>query len=220
MVWISDTFDTPMVDRTKLDEDLHGKIVDPIRYCDVDHTGCQDIRRSTFGSDQFLGDKLFGCRLSPFKKSGLLHKWKWRFLTEENSLWRIVIKDFYGIHGGFGSSVNSNAIGDTMFWKDSWFRDGTRLMDKFPRLYALESDKDCLVRDRWCSVNRVWGSRWSWCFAPRGRANEDLSSLVSLIRNLSLLKEGLDKWIWSKDSSSRIKNRDRRIESGSYDPTN
>nr|GEW66414.1 retrovirus-related Pol polyprotein from transposon TNT 1-94 [Tanacetum cinerariifolium] len=28
-------------------------------YADADHAGCQDIRRSTFGSAQFLGDKLY-----------------------------------------------------------------------------------------------------------------------------------------------------------------
>ncbi|GJW11192.1 retrovirus-related pol polyprotein from transposon TNT 1-94 [Tanacetum coccineum] len=60
--------DTPMVDRTKLDEDLQGIPVDPTRYRDtgialtayaeVDHFGCQDTRRSTSGSAQFLDDKL------------------------------------------------------------------------------------------------------------------------------------------------------------------
>ncbi|GJQ95271.1 hypothetical protein Tco_0006410 [Tanacetum coccineum] len=45
------------------------------------------------------------------KNLGLLGKWKCRFLTEENALWRIIIKDFYGIDGGFGSFVNSNASG-------------------------------------------------------------------------------------------------------------
>ncbi|GKD72740.1 hypothetical protein Tco_1331022 [Tanacetum coccineum] len=29
-----------------------------IAYADVDHAGCQDTRRSTSGSAQFLGDKL------------------------------------------------------------------------------------------------------------------------------------------------------------------
>ncbi|GJW77940.1 hypothetical protein Tco_0139622 [Tanacetum coccineum] len=29
-----------------------------IAYADVDHVGCQDTRRSTSGSAQFLGDKL------------------------------------------------------------------------------------------------------------------------------------------------------------------
>ncbi|GJW82340.1 retrovirus-related pol polyprotein from transposon TNT 1-94 [Tanacetum coccineum] len=94
----SDSVDTPMVKKSKLDEDLQGKPVDATlyhgmtgslmcltssrpdiiyvgtinmglwysndtgmsltAYADADHTGCQDTRRSTSGSIQFLGDKL------------------------------------------------------------------------------------------------------------------------------------------------------------------
>nr|GEZ29479.1 retrovirus-related Pol polyprotein from transposon TNT 1-94 [Tanacetum cinerariifolium] len=50
-------FDTPMVDRPKLDEDLSGTPVDQTRF--RNHAGCQDTRRSTSGSAQFIGDKLF-----------------------------------------------------------------------------------------------------------------------------------------------------------------
>ncbi|GKA45328.1 hypothetical protein Tco_0738124 [Tanacetum coccineum] len=60
--------DTLMVERTKLDEDIHGIPVDPTHYrgkayrkaltCDAGHARCQDTRRSTFGSAQFLGDRL------------------------------------------------------------------------------------------------------------------------------------------------------------------
>ncbi|GJS10942.1 retrovirus-related pol polyprotein from transposon TNT 1-94 [Tanacetum coccineum] len=63
-----DPVDTPMVDRLKLDEDPLGIPVDQTRfrntamvltaYADADHSGCQDTRRSTSGSAQFLGDKL------------------------------------------------------------------------------------------------------------------------------------------------------------------
>nr|GEU63293.1 hypothetical protein [Tanacetum cinerariifolium] len=88
---------TPMVEKNKMDEDLHGTPVDatlypkPTKkhlnavkrifqylkgtinmglwyskdtdmsltaYSDADHAGCQDTRRSTSGSAQFLGDKL------------------------------------------------------------------------------------------------------------------------------------------------------------------
>nr|GFB05885.1 retrovirus-related Pol polyprotein from transposon TNT 1-94 [Tanacetum cinerariifolium] len=48
-----DSVDTPMVDRLKLDEDLSGISVDQTRF-----RSCQDTRRSTSGSAQFLGDKL------------------------------------------------------------------------------------------------------------------------------------------------------------------
>nr|GEX57128.1 hypothetical protein [Tanacetum cinerariifolium] len=63
-----DPVDTPMVEKSKLDEDKEGKAIDPSHYrdssialtafTDVDHAGCQDTRRSTSGSLQFLGDRL------------------------------------------------------------------------------------------------------------------------------------------------------------------
>nr|GEZ02571.1 retrovirus-related Pol polyprotein from transposon TNT 1-94 [Tanacetum cinerariifolium] len=77
-----DYVDTPLVEKSKLDEDLQGKPVDTTLYrsmigslmylassrlsllmqsayvSDADHAGCKDTRRSTSGSDQFIGDKL------------------------------------------------------------------------------------------------------------------------------------------------------------------
>ncbi|GKC49776.1 hypothetical protein Tco_1072521, partial [Tanacetum coccineum] len=85
-----DPVDTPMVEKSKLDEDKKGKAVDPshyrgmigtllyliartvnwglwypkdylialIAFADADHAGCQDTRHNTFGSMQFLGDRL------------------------------------------------------------------------------------------------------------------------------------------------------------------
>ncbi|GKA10833.1 retrovirus-related pol polyprotein from transposon TNT 1-94 [Tanacetum coccineum] len=45
-----DPVDIPMVEKSKLDEDKEGKAVDLSHYRDADHAGCQDTRRSTFGS--------------------------------------------------------------------------------------------------------------------------------------------------------------------------
>ncbi|GKA86365.1 retrovirus-related pol polyprotein from transposon TNT 1-94 [Tanacetum coccineum] len=64
-----DLVDTPMVEKSKLDEDKEGKAVDPSHYrgmigtllyltANTDHAGCQNTRRSTSGSVQLLGDRL------------------------------------------------------------------------------------------------------------------------------------------------------------------
>ncbi|GJV07493.1 hypothetical protein Tco_1345149 [Tanacetum coccineum] len=95
----SDPVDTLMVDRTKLDEDLQGTLVDATHYRGMlrsfmyltssrpdlvfavrmcarialtayayaDHAGCQDTRRSTSGSAQFLGDRLVSWSLKKKK---------------------------------------------------------------------------------------------------------------------------------------------------------
>ncbi|GJW24701.1 retrovirus-related pol polyprotein from transposon TNT 1-94 [Tanacetum coccineum] len=83
----SDPIDTPMVEKSKLDEDTQWKAVDPTHYhgmvgtlmylttsrpdltfadssialtayADADHAGCQDTKRSISGSMQLLGDIL------------------------------------------------------------------------------------------------------------------------------------------------------------------
>nr|GFB28380.1 retrotransposon protein, putative, unclassified [Tanacetum cinerariifolium] len=41
-----DPVDTPMVEKSKLDEDKEGKAVDPSHYHDADHAGCQDTHRN------------------------------------------------------------------------------------------------------------------------------------------------------------------------------
>nr|GEV33074.1 putative polyprotein [Tanacetum cinerariifolium] len=73
-----DPVDTPMVEKSKLDEDKEGKAVDLSHYRSMigtllyltasrpdlqfaiyaDHAGCQDTCRSTSGSVQFLGERL------------------------------------------------------------------------------------------------------------------------------------------------------------------
>ncbi|GJQ90134.1 retrovirus-related pol polyprotein from transposon TNT 1-94 [Tanacetum coccineum] len=64
-----DPVDTLMVEKSKSDEDKEGKVVDPSHYrgmigtllyltTNADHVGCQDTRRSTSASMQFLEDRL------------------------------------------------------------------------------------------------------------------------------------------------------------------
>ncbi|GJV55468.1 RNA-directed DNA polymerase, eukaryota [Tanacetum coccineum] len=44
----------------------------------------------------------------------------------------------------------------TRFWRDVWLGD-IPLERKFPRLFCLEANKDCLVRDK-------WKNGWVWCW--------------------------------------------------------
>nr|GEX76473.1 hypothetical protein [Tanacetum cinerariifolium] len=72
---------------------------------------------------------------------------------------------------------------------------GIRLLDLFPRLYALDTYKDCKVIDRWGSVNGLWAKTWSWRVLPKGRTSDDISAPTSLIGNLELCSTNSDKWL-------------------------
>ncbi|GKA61810.1 retrovirus-related pol polyprotein from transposon TNT 1-94 [Tanacetum coccineum] len=89
--------DTPMVEKSKLDEDPQGKAVDPIRYrriigtlmyltasrpdldscialtafVDDDHAGCQDTIKSMSGSMQMLGERLVSWSLKKQKSTAI-----------------------------------------------------------------------------------------------------------------------------------------------------
>ncbi|GJT67375.1 putative reverse transcriptase domain-containing protein [Tanacetum coccineum] len=54
-----------------------------------------------------------------------------------------------------GDSPSSTFVGNGLnvsFWKDPWCGNDSRLIDVFPRLFALESRQDCKVNERWCYV--------------------------------------------------------------------
>nr|GEX89722.1 hypothetical protein [Tanacetum cinerariifolium] len=75
-----DPVDTPMVEKYKLDEDKEGKTIDLSHYrgmtgtllyltstfADADHASCQDTRRRTSGSMQFLEDRLMRSQLTDY----------------------------------------------------------------------------------------------------------------------------------------------------------
>nr|GEZ74856.1 retrotransposon protein, putative, unclassified [Tanacetum cinerariifolium] len=78
-----DPVDTLMVEKSKLDEDKEGKAIDPSHYrafADADHAGCQDTRRSTFGSVQFLGERLISWS-SKRKKSAAISSMEAEYIT-------------------------------------------------------------------------------------------------------------------------------------------
>nr|GEX39836.1 reverse transcriptase domain, reverse transcriptase zinc-binding domain protein [Tanacetum cinerariifolium]GEY24961.1 reverse transcriptase domain, reverse transcriptase zinc-binding domain protein [Tanacetum cinerariifolium] len=44
----------------------------------------------------------------------------------------------------------------TSFWYDNWISECGLLRCRFPRLFALETYKSCLVSDRWVFVDGIW----------------------------------------------------------------
>ncbi|GKB09153.1 RNA-directed DNA polymerase, eukaryota [Tanacetum coccineum] len=104
----------------------------------------------------------------------LLIKWYWRFLSNDGSLWSHVIQAIHGdkldhvsnspsLWSTILREINSlkdigfdfmshckKRIGNgraTKFWTDKWVLDVT-FRERFPRVYALDMDKECLVASK------------------------------------------------------------------------
>ncbi|GJW12414.1 hypothetical protein Tco_1578241 [Tanacetum coccineum] len=73
-----------------------------------------------------------------------------------------------------------------LFYKDPWCGVGSPLKMISPRLYALESNKDSTISDRWCWLSNSWCGNWSWRSSLHRRNLDDLASLIGMIGNLAL----------------------------------
>ncbi|GKA46942.1 RNA-directed DNA polymerase, eukaryota, reverse transcriptase zinc-binding domain protein [Tanacetum coccineum] len=129
-----------------------------------------------------------GSGLSSFEKSRSFRKMEVDVLNRKElpSTWMDILKAVRSnedIDPNFKSSfVRNVACGDnTSFWHDPWCMNDMVLMKAFPR------------------------------YTPRGRAIDDLSSLVSFIGNTSLSSSGCDKWFWTYDSSASLNRLATRV---------
>lgn len=94
----------------------------------------------------------------------------------------------------------------TQFWKDIWVGD-TKLMDRFPRLYALEVNKDCVIADRCQEGN--W--EWSWIRQINGgHTTDQLLVLRGLLENVNI-GNGSDSWSWDLDTEGKLTVKSARI---------
>ncbi|GJU53564.1 putative RNA-directed DNA polymerase, eukaryota, reverse transcriptase zinc-binding domain protein [Tanacetum coccineum] len=149
--------------------------------------------------------------LKAFNNS-LLLKWRWRLLNKPSALWVEVLKSIHGNEAGIelkGCQTNSlwarivgtiyhlhssgyvplnslrYQVGDgsiIRFWKDTWLGDAP-LCSRFNRLFRLEKNQNCLVRDR--IVNDLWA--WDWRRPVNGeRALTDLNNLLMDIGSLNV----------------------------------
>ncbi|GKF93397.1 hypothetical protein Tco_0280116 [Tanacetum coccineum] len=106
-------------------------------------------------------------------------------------------------HSSIKSQVKDGSA--TRFWRDAWL-DDIPLERKFPRLFCLEANKDCLVRDR-------WQNGWVWCWTRNfhgGVTASQLDSMISLLVNVTL-SEGQDTWQWNLIGSNIFNVKDIRL---------
>ncbi|GJZ01674.1 hypothetical protein Tco_0519635 [Tanacetum coccineum] len=152
----------------------------------------------------------------------LLQKWCWRLINNTNLLWVRLIKSIHGVEAGLNekgrkmAGLWSRIVGTVnylhssgviprgtliyrvgcgtkvWFWKDVWLGD-VSLKEKYNRLFHLDRNGDCVIRDR--IYNGAWS--WDWCRHDLGsRNNEALVSLLSDIGNI-VVDSGTDTCSWN-----------------------
>lgn len=164
----------------------------------------------------------------------LLYKWRWRGLNCVSSLWAKIISAIHG-YNCFSSMVSKSKgpwanlvevfktchvkyklpkevivrkIGngiDTRFWKDVWC--GDKSFDfLFPRIFALEVDKNCSV------ASRLVLQEWSWNWRRDPRAGHELNQLQQLSNLLPRsLENGADSWLWQLQGNKSFASASIRI---------
>nr|GEX88038.1 RNA-directed DNA polymerase, eukaryota, reverse transcriptase zinc-binding domain protein [Tanacetum cinerariifolium] len=197
-------------------------------FTGVDHS---DKKITWIAWDKVLASKLKGgLGVSSFfaLNRALLFKWIWRLISQDGSLWFHVMQALYGsninLHSthitsnwclilremhqlkvkGFDfMSLCSKKVGDgnnTSIWFDIW-KGESNLHDTFPRMFALETDKQSTVAAKIAQVDG------SFRRPERGGLEQDqFNKLISFIDSLSL-SSSQDRWVCnaSSDGSFRVK---------------
>nr|GFA47274.1 RNA-directed DNA polymerase, eukaryota, reverse transcriptase zinc-binding domain protein [Tanacetum cinerariifolium] len=181
--------------------------------------------------DKVLASKLkggLGVSSSFALNRALLFKWIWRFISQDGSLWFHVMQALYGsninLHSTYFTSnwcsilremhqlkvkgfdfmsLSSKKVGDgnnTSFWFDIW-KGESNLHDTFPRMFALETDKQSTVATKIAQVDG------SFRRPVRGGLEQDqFNKLISFIDSVSV-SSSQDRWVCnaSGDGSFRVK---------------
>nr|GFA13614.1 RNA-directed DNA polymerase, eukaryota, reverse transcriptase zinc-binding domain protein [Tanacetum cinerariifolium] len=131
----------------------------------------------------------------------LLSKWVWRFVSQDDSLWFKTIRALY--EKGFdlrshckkriGNGINSS------FWFDCWIGDSP-FHDKFPRLFALELNKEVSV-----AAKLNVPIDYSFHRRPRGGIEkQQMTDLLTLL-DATILSNSGDRWICDLSSDGIFK---------------
>ncbi|GJR41813.1 RNA-directed DNA polymerase, eukaryota [Tanacetum coccineum] len=154
----------------------------------------------------------------------------WRFYTQESSLWAKVIKGIHGEDGKIGKTVSNlhssiwldivkeieslkqqgmNFVGyihkkmgnglHTYFWDDIWKGD-TALKILYPRIYALETNKNISVASKLGQNNLGLSLRR----IPRGGVEQFQLEALREFSDNTVLVDSMDRWSWSLEGSGNF----------------
>lgn len=157
--------------------------------------------------------------------SSLIMKWLWRFGTEKEALWRIIIAEKYGEEPfGWNSKISKAAYGcsvwkgickffspfssnirmqvgdgnNTSFWGDRWIAD-IPLREQFPAVYAVCENKGAAVAE----VRTIENGLINWNLNISRRVHDnvinELTTLLHLLDNFqSTGINDLDYRVWQR----------------------
>lgn len=103
--------------------------------------------------------------------------------------------------------------GTTSFWEEKWGGLEKCLKESYPRLYRLETKKDCVLKERVCLGELGSECVWSWSRELFEREVSLVREIEDLMRNLVLRKGECDKWVWLGGKEGKYSTREGyRIE--------
>lgn len=86
--------------------------------------------------------------------------------------------------------------GSTKFWEEAWGTLEKSLRELYPRLYRLESHKDCLIKDRIVVRGLELDCKWEWSRELLDREVELVKEIEGYVNSLLIKEEEKDKWVW------------------------
>ncbi|GJV02090.1 RNA-directed DNA polymerase, eukaryota [Tanacetum coccineum] len=140
----------------------------------------------------------------------LIHDRVWRisFITYP-SLWKSIIREMDTLkHQGMDFISHCKLrVGNgtsTRFWKDMWLGN-SRLCMEYPRLFALENDKECKV------ATKLHGPFES-SFRRNVRGGIESSQLSHILGDLEsvVLSNAEDRWVWDLNGEGSFRVKDAR----------
>nr|GEV65681.1 putative RNA-directed DNA polymerase [Tanacetum cinerariifolium] len=138
---------------------------------------------------------IYGIGVNDEDVSSMAHN---RMLSSSNSLWVKVINAFHGQKGGFDSyGCKFKGSGSQIrFWKDIWMGE-TPICYTYNRLYRLDINKDCLIKDK------IKNENWNWNWSRTNLGSRNLSYFCDTLNEIGdvNIEVAEDTCYWSLGSN-------------------